>query len=510
MRRRGPPMAKRKDIFVNNHRNTALESSPSLDDSSIHNGQTHQECQPTDNLMSDFNQSRTPASYSLSQLAPMFQASGYPRTLDATETRLLEHYIQRFSRQYPTCSGPTNPFLSVFIPLAMRSDVVLDSLLSLSGAQHWDHGWAFMENESLKLRQRALRGTRTLLSFDEVSSHKRTGPDSQVNGQRMSPNSTSRSLSCQATTNNEENLLFLLTSSVLFLLYEKVSGEPSWKPHIEFINQFFDRWMGYVGVESSVSKEVAEATKFLFDIFIYNDLVRSTTLQAPTLSKFYLTACDTDASSNQSEGTNRYYFPNLIARLSNGDESVSDEDIADWDGSLDWLPSFALDTKLHDHGSQSHHLNHETSRSVSHQWDDQTIISELYRTAARVYRLRMIERQKRNNFSHQYYSNDETSTLPHLANQAHSLMLSLPEGSVYENALLWPLGIAAKELTTYQSVERADVISRLKSLDNRFQMRHFRRVQDVLMRHWTIRDSESEPNTDLTTQNDTDEIILLG
>lgn len=58
-----------------------------------------------------------------------------PANLTGNESILLDHYIQRFSRTYPTCSEPTNPFLSILLPLAMESSVVLDALLALSGTQ---------------------------------------------------------------------------------------------------------------------------------------------------------------------------------------------------------------------------------------------------------------------------------------------------------------------------------------------------------------------------------------
>ena len=166
----------------------------------------------------------------LSHLTPLVQyqqLSAYPRSLDQTESLLLEQYVQRFSREYPTCSGPNNPFPSVLLPLAMESSVVLDSLLSLSGAQRWEHDWAPMEQESLKLRQRALRGCRELLIFNNLSS---IVDESRENGRKIpnaAPTPHQATLSCRVDTKNDDNVLFLLASSVLFLLYEKVSGQPT-------------------------------------------------------------------------------------------------------------------------------------------------------------------------------------------------------------------------------------------------------------------------------------------
>ena len=87
-------------------------------------------------------------------------------------------------------------------------------------------------------------------------------------------------------------------------------------------------------------------------------------------------------------------------------------------------------------------------------------------------------------------------------------MTSLPEGSVYENALLWPIGIFAKELTADQSFQRSSVLTRLQSLGRLFQMRHFRKVQGVLLDHWAVKDSAGALHADLKSAQE--DAILLG
>lgn len=120
----------------------------------------------------------------ISQVIRYQQVSAYPRALNSTESLLLDRYIQRFSREYPTFSGPSGPFLSVFIPIAMKCGMVLDSLLALSGAQRWQHGAGSMDKESLRLRQRALKGARELLVTEDVnSSHSSHNHSDLQNGQ---------------------------------------------------------------------------------------------------------------------------------------------------------------------------------------------------------------------------------------------------------------------------------------------------------------------------------------
>jgi hypothetical protein len=513
MKRRGPTTSVRNGS-LKKAQNGFVVSTPELDPSSYQRDQQVAVTKPIAKFNDVLQSSKTAPP--LAHTIRYQQISAYPRTLDSTESLLLDHYIQRFSREYPTCSGPSNPFLSVLIPISMKCGMVLDSLLALSGAQRWQHGIASMEKESLKLRQRALKGARELLLAEDVN-YSNNNLDIQ-NGKKHTALSKCRKmgLSCRPAPSSQENLLYLLTSSVLFLLYEKVSGEPTWKPHMEFISQFFERWLTSLTFDLKQSPDVAEAIRFLHDLFVYNDLVRSTSLQTRPLSNFYLTATMADRAHNhpveaaffpngteeQADFRRRYYFPNLIARLSSGDVSVTEEDIGAWDGSMDWLPSFALDHSMRNQGR-----NDEGSPSRLATWDDRTIISELYRTAASIYRRQILGSQIRNGQLHNGIQlQDSDQILPQLASFAHLLITSLPESSAYENALLWPIGIATKELTANQSTERSNILLRLQTLESRFQMRHFRKVQDVLRRHWAVRDGDSSFDVSLSEED----AILLG
>lgn len=517
MKRRGPATTSRNER-PKKAPNECAVSPPSLGASSY----SHSQRAPATDLIPERrnndvlgNGNSKPAP-PLSQLIRYQQVSAYPRALSSTESLLLDRYIQRFSREYPTFSGPSGPFLSVFIPIAMKCGMVLDSLLALSGAQRWQHGTSSMDKESLRLRQRALKGARELLVTEDVNfSHNHS--DLQ-NGQQHTALSRYQNpgLACRPDSTSNDNLLYLLTSSVLFLLYEKVSGEPTWKPHMEFINQFFERWLPSLTLDPKQFPDIAEAIRFLHDVFVYNDLVRSTSLRTKPLSNFYLTATTANATHNhsmesaflpngleeQADFRRRYFFPNLIARLSSGDTSVTEEDIAAWDGSMDWLPSFALDHSMHNEGS-----NNGASPDRQATWNDRAIISELYRTAASIYRRQILGSQGRNGQHHSGFQlQDDEQILPQLASYAHLLMTSLPEASAYENALLWPIGIAAKELTANQLNQRSNILLRLQGLERRFQMRHFRKVQDVLRRHWAMRDGVSSFDTDLSDED----AILLG
>jgi hypothetical protein len=44
---------------------------------------------------------------------------------DPGEALLLDNYIQCFSRTYSTCSDPSNPFLSILLPISMQAALAL-------------------------------------------------------------------------------------------------------------------------------------------------------------------------------------------------------------------------------------------------------------------------------------------------------------------------------------------------------------------------------------------------
>lgn len=86
---------------------------------------------------------------------------------------------------------------------------------------------------------------------------------------------------------------------------------------------------------------------FLLILFLYNDIIRSTSLRTPTLSTFFLGRITADPpislqEDSQTDDVSRFEYPSPIARIIAGDTTVTDADIASWGGRLDWFPSFAL------------------------------------------------------------------------------------------------------------------------------------------------------------------------
>lgn len=439
------------------------------------------------------------------------------------EVVLLGRYVDLFSRTYPTCSGPTNPFVSVFLPLAMQSTVVLDSLLALSGAQTWNE-WGFaMEKTTLNLRQRALAGCQNLLV--------RAQGAAMSNGQDQS----------WLEVMSEEDFLLLMASCILLLLYEKIVGEGkgNWLPHLEFMARVFANFIrqrtGYNTGPVLHQLRNPEAFQFIHNLFLYNDLVHSISRETSTLSGYYLRLEQEEAPTTLTEPPSwpnnisffpapipatttphdsRHWFPHLIARISAGDVNVTDADITSWDGRVDWFPSFSLLTTPQS-GSESSLTSNNMSNvtecvqnASNHQQPPLTersqepLISEIYRIAARVYRIHVFSRRG-------LISNDAQSAAVDtcaLACHAVQLILQLPGSSPFENALLWPIGTIAKELTGEHMEERNAILDRLLALERRFQMRHFERARAVLQEMWQKKDAGGAREAGHVTN----EVLLFG
>ena len=69
---------------------------------------------------------------------------------------------------------------------------------------------------------------------------------------------------------------------------------------------------------------------------------------------------------------------------------------------------------------------------------------------------------------------------------AIELLQLLPPGSSWENCLLWPIGVVAKDLVTH--VERNYVLFRQVDLEKRFQIRLYHVVRQQLLNIWSTRD----------------------
>lgn len=182
---------------------------------------------------------------------------------------------------------------------------------------------------------------------------------------------------------------------------------------------------------------------------------------------------------------NRFFFPRVIARISANDDSVTDGDIAAWDGSLDWLSSFALRTPGQDENFERLPVADPdfvydpmyadlAGFTYAGLWSETTLTSELYRVAAVVYR-------------RQCQLHNSIAEIGNLTSWAITILRLLPPGSQYEKALIWPMAIVAKEFTLPH--DREYTISRLEMLEQRYRLKHYYIMRKYLFRFWDNRDT---------------------
>ena len=409
--------------------------------------------------------------------------SVWPFKLNVAEYSLLSQYVNRFARTYPTLSGPDNPFLEILIPLATQNSAVLSALLALSGVQSFGAHSSSTRRIVLKLRHKALRNCRDLVG---PLSNARHGPF---------VHSVSDAIGADAENVDKSQLLFVLASCGLLLLYEKLSEEgiDSCTPHLQLFSRMLSDYI-LPAIDDIVSDDCRSpwhrALQFLRSLFLYNDIVRATSFGVPVLSKGYLdaVAASTGQQSIVADAKGgRFEFPHIIARLSHGDLSVTDADIEMWSGRLDWLPSYAL---VSEHGMEwpaqlsyrYDRVNIDAYRRLElrydlRRWCDRSIICEVYRIAAMIYKRQCFRR-----------SSTSASPMGNLPSWVAQLINILPADSVYSNMLLWPIGIIAQELDLCHATERYCIMVKLQALQTGFGMGHFGRIHDHLIRQWSLKD----------------------
>ena len=323
-----------------------------------------------------------------------------------------------------------------------------------------------------------------------------------------------------------DDVISLLASCVLLLLFEKLSGEGEdiAIPHLQFFAQIFPAkslpfptsksdGVFSLGIEE---KPWSETVRFLLNLFFYNDLVGSTSCRVPTLSDFYAETSVAAPPSFPTDGfgpfrptvvetdldQSRFILPNLIARSSAGDPSVTDEHIADWDGRFDWFPSFALvvpeQRELHNKlptADPRFVLNNAyqalSSFTYLDAWDERGLVAELYRVAATIYRKRCALEHNKPAWTYLSTTNlditeDLSLQMGNLPSWGIELLQQLPRNSDWENCLLWPISIVAKELTEVRG--REYITTRLSDLERRFRLKLYRDTREYLRRFWLTKD----------------------
>lgn len=417
--------------------------------------------------------------------------SQWPFSFDATESLLLNHYVQRFARSCPTFAEAENPFLRVILPLSVESRAVFDSLLTLGCVQSWSNGTFLFERSMLQSRQKALRGCRVLIQ--ELG----TASDNVLMIQDIS----------HLKTKNGRQTLYLLMNCALLLLYEKLTGDlqESGSMHLDFLARMLSRnallQMAHKSHRNDlVSSSMGEALQFAVNLFLYNDFVLSTSLQSKAFSALYLTDVEQTLAGPElidysSQYGSRHVFPGIMTRIAAGDGRVTDWDIARWDGNLGWLPSFALQPDcerpvywavpvaigafvMGPEFKNLHEIVHVNS------WSESCMTSELYRIAGSMYRRQRAARGPEPGAETEL----SISCLGNLPRWSMQLLAALPVGSSFESSLLWPLGVIGTTLSASYKSEREALLARLESMDLQFHSKPLRGLVHHLKSYWATMD----------------------
>lgn len=415
--------------------------------------------------------------------------SQWPFQFDATESLLLNHYVQSFCTIAPTFSGSNNPYLRVILPLAMESRAIFDSVLILGCVQSWSHGSFQLERSMLLCRQKALRGCRSLIQ--ELGT-------SQVG-------LVLRDVS-QLQTKNGSKMLYLLLNCTLLLLYEKLTGDlkDSGSMHLDFLSQMFSRnallQITQRDYQHNLSGSMREALQFIVSLFLYNDFLLSTSLQSNPFSKLYQTTTrETLPASAKPElsghcNGSRFAFPRMMTLIAAGNRHITDCDIAGWDGDLGWLPSFALQPDYVEEvrrcvpiAVEGFVMNPEFKNlsdiiEVTH-WKESWIASELYRIAGSIYRRQCID-QPPGAASILGTSHRQCLQFGNLPRWSIQLLEALPLGSTFESAMLWPISVIGNTLTEGYENERVALFDRMQILYQQFQSKAVRKLRDHLKPNW--------------------------
>ncbi|KAF4947939.1 hypothetical protein FSARC_13858 [Fusarium sarcochroum] len=456
MKKRGPP-SKKSAVRAARQKQSSPASSSHSDAVTL----SHLSLYPSKTASTPKEQSYFRLDNDDSRLLPSL--SDWSFDLDSLDWQLLDRYTRFFSTTYPTCKDASSPFLKVLIPLAMQSRPVLDAMLALSCVQSWEDGKFTMDVAMLRYRSKAIRGCSDLVK--EIMENPQARQEAlNQDGNSFIPTITSRTMEITG----DDAIIPLLATSVLLMLYEKLHGEgrENGTIHLQLFAQLFPSQL-FVEILDKVAQNSQasypdDAMVFLSNSFLYNDLVRSTSLRTSTLSSFYLdrTRCS-PLDQPKEDLRNRFYFPTIIARISANDMSVTDCDINAWDGTLSWLPSLAL--QVPDKNKQTELLplsdpmflydpffQSLESFSSPSGWSQERLVSELYRVAAISYRR---QRQLENS----------QLGLGNLSAWAIELLRLMPSGSQYETALLWPIALIGPEFT--EETHREYIFSRLQELE---------------------------------------------
>lgn len=404
-------------------------------------------------------------------------------TLSPMEPLLWNYYVNVFSRSYPTRADANNPFLSALIPIAFQYDPVRETLLALAALQAKHTCQGSITREIHRLRKSALTTGRKIM--DQA-----IGADSPSTP-RPAPENVQFGFPGAMLLLSREEKTVLVTIAVLMILFGKLSGADyeSIRPFMDFAREYF--------VFEEMSAPYSDVTtqtplyKFLRRLVSYNELLSLLATRKSAASGVQeplegITPTEPLSGSQQA-------FLNLLARISHSVGDVSPAEFEQWDGSLDFIPSYSdsigpippLMDPLFEMATFGGAL------------DEDAAAREIYRATGQAY----FYQQLRDAWANLQCSTAAFSP-PVFAQRQIDLSIAqtidtlktLGNETRYNTALLLPLGIIGPELKNMS--HRAFVLAKLDYLYQTFHFDHYNVFAKDLIQAWARLDEwEQHPGS---------------
>lgn len=122
--------------------------------------------------------------------------------------------------------------------------------------------------------------------------------------------------------------------------------------------------------------------------------------------------------------------------------------------------------------------------------EESRLMSDIYRDAGKAFLLQRMRLSWQAENSPPYLEAQREGKIQLFVSRILRNLRMLPSSSRYENAILWPIGIIAAEIS--EAEDRAFVLSRIRTLEARFGMEVFRKFRMGFQDAWGATDDSSE------------------
>jgi hypothetical protein len=353
------------------------------------------------------------------------------------------------------------------------------ALLALAGLNAAPRNLPALHRGIIDFRLRALEGCRKICSLAWNRDRPQSAEDFLV---LHSPQ--------VLLTLDEADKLCLVTTALMLALFGKLSGQDydSLRTYLEFAQYYFTC---KVNADPTVAGVITPPLPlFLRSLVTYNHMLAmiAVTQPHPTVDRraqglpfFPLSHCSPQD------------FVSLLWRVGNDVENVGLADSDLWKGDFSFLPSFST-RPVEPEGAQAYVRRRisqsDTAKIYLTAVDEEATVQEIYRIASRIYFFRQLRDQVGlvdSNTTRAYPPFVAQAQIRKLTKSAMAILRTLPGDSVFNSALLFPLGIIAPELTCEH--DQRFVLQKLALLRDTLYFDVFRVFGEDLATMWARRRS---------------------